>query len=185
MKHYTTDKYHIIIYAEKNFVESTNNFVNQYDFVYLEKSEYSCPSILVVKIFQNNTLIKNAIIGSVGGGVAVNDTSIIMENDKIILCCSNTVFCLSIPELYLFWKTKADQATCFEIYKYQDSYIIHGELEISRLDKNGKILWQQSGTDIFTTLNGQDNLVITEDYIVATDWENRKYKFDFNGQLIL
>jgi len=87
--------------------------------------------------------------------------------------------------LSLLWRTKADRATCFEIYKYQDSYIIHGELEIARLDKNGKILWQQSGSIIFTTLDGKDNFIITDNYILATDWENRKYKIDFNGQLII
>jgi ABC-type ATPase with predicted acetyltransferase domain len=42
----------------------------------------------------------------------------------------------------LLWWTKADQATFFEINKYQESDIIHGELEISRLDKDGKITWQ-------------------------------------------
>ena len=77
-----------------------------------------------------------------------------------------------------------DQGTCFEIYKYQDSYIIHGELEISRLDKDGKILWQRSGADIFTTQDGKDDFRIMKNYILATDWENRKYKFDFNGNIL-
>ena len=78
------------------------------------------------------------------------------------------------------WRTQADQATCFEIYKYEDSYIIHGEFEISRLDKDGKIIWQQgvcrpfsrpiegekmillSRTNIFWRLTGRiDNINLT------------------------
>jgi outer membrane protein assembly factor BamB len=130
-------------------------------------------------------LIKSAVIASNGGGTGIHDTSIIIEKDRLLVCCSDSVFCLSIPDLTLLWRTQADQVTCLEIYKYEDSYIIHGELEISRIDKNGKILWQQIGADIFTTLEGKDTFVITYNYIIATDWENRKYKFDFNGQSIL
>ena len=48
----------------------------------------------------------------------------------------------------------------------------------------GKIIWQKSGADIFTTEKGIDDFEITESYIRATDWENRVYKFDFNGKEI-
>jgi hypothetical protein len=185
MKHYTTEKYRIDIYADQAFTEGSADNINKYDFVYFDKSEYHFPSVYGIKIFQDDTLIKSAVIGSIGGGTGIHDTSTIIENDRLLVCCSDTIFCLSIPDLSLLWRTKADRATCFEIYKYQDSYIIHGELEITRLDKNGKILWQQSGSDIFTTLDGKDNFIITDNYILATDWENRKYKIDFNGKLII
>lgn len=184
MTHYTTDKYRIDIYADQTFTEGSADNVNQYDLVYFDKSEYVFPSVLGIKIYQDDKLLKSAVIGSIGGGTGIHDTSTIIEKDRLLICCSDTVFCLSIPDLTLLWRTQADQATCFEIYKYQDSYIIHGELEISRLDKDGKILWQQSGADIFTTLDGKDSFTITDNYILATDWENRKYKFDFNGIII-
>lgn len=185
MTQYKTGKYRIDIYDDQTFTEGPADNVNQYDFVYFDKSDYIFPSIFGIKIFQDNTLLKSAIIGSIGGGTGIHDTSTIIENDRLLICCSDTVFCLSIPDLKMLWRTKADQATCFEIYKYQDSYIIHGEIEISRLDKDGKILWQQIGTDIFITVDGKDGFIITDNFILATDWENRKYKFDFNGQSIL
>ena len=184
MRHYTTEKYRIDIYAEQTFKEGSDDNVNQYDHFYFDKSEYVFPSVLGIKIYQNDKFLKSAVISFIGGGTGIHDTSTIIEIDRLLICCSDTIFCLSIPDLTLLWKTKADQATCFEIYKYQDSYLIHGELEISRLDKDGKILWQQSGADIFTTLDGKDNFVITDNFILATDWENRKYKFDFNGNSI-
>jgi len=70
--------------------------------------------------------------------------------------------------------------------KFQNisSYVIHGELEISRLDKTGKLFGSKVDADIFTTLRGKNNFIITDNYILATDWENRKYKFDFDGRLI-
>lgn len=184
MKQYIKEKYLIDIYTDRTFTEGSADNVNQYDFVYFDKSEYYFPSVFGIKIFQDEKLIKSAVIGSIGGGTDIHDTSTIIETDRLLICCADTIFCLSIPDLTLLWRTQADQATCFEIYKYQDSYIIHGEFEISRLDKDGKILWQQSGADIFTTLNGKDNFVLTDNYILAIDWENNKYKFDFNGNSI-
>ena len=185
MTHYKTDNYRIDIYDDQTFSEGSVDNANVYDFVYFDKSEYHFSSVYGIKIFQDDTLLKSAVIGSIGGGTAIHDTSKIIENDRLLVCCSDTIFCLSIPDLTLLWRTQADQATCFEIYKYQDSYIIHGELEISRLDKDGKILWQQSGADIFTTLDGKDDFELKDNYILATDFENRTYKFSYNGQLII
>ena len=184
MQSYEIGKYRIEIYVDSTYTEGSADNVNQYDFVYFDKSSYDFPSAFGIKIFQDDLLVKSAVVGSVGGGTDIHDTSTIIESDRLLICCSDTVFCLSIPDLSLLWQTKADQSSCFQIFKYQDSYIIHGELEISRLDKNGKIIWQQIGADIFTTLDGKDTFTITDNYILATDWENRKYKFDFNGQLI-
>lgn len=83
------------------------------------------------------------------------------------------------------WKTEADDATCFEIFKYEDSYIVHGELAITRLNRNGEILWQQSGRDIFTTPNGKDDFTLKDNYVYATDWEGNRYVLDCrNGDVI-
>lgn len=184
MTQYKTEKYQIEIYNDLNYNMESNDNVNHYDEVYLDKSEYRFNSILGIKVYENNQIIKNAVIGANSGGTGLHETSTIIEADRILVCCSDFIFCLSLPELSLLWKTKADDATCFEIYKHQNSYIIHGELQISRLDYNGKILWQQSGADIFTTLQGENDFSITDKYILATDFENRKYKFDFNGQIM-
>jgi hypothetical protein len=67
----------------------------------------------------------------------------------------------------LIWKTQADQATCFEIFKFKDSYVVHGEMEISRIDLNGNIMWQNSGADIFTTEKGINDFEITNSFIQA------------------
>lgn len=178
---YRTDKYCIGICADKTFKEGFSDNLNQYDFVYFDNSEYHYPTVFGIKIFLNNRLFKSAAVGSIGGGTGIHVTSTIVNNDRLLICCSDTIFCLSIPELTLLWKTQADQATCFEIFAYKDSYIIHGEFEITRLDKDGKILWQQSGADIFTTKDGAQNFILTEEFILVKDFENRTYKFDFNG----
>ena len=184
MTQYTIENYQIEIYEDYTFTEDSADNVTQYDFVYGDKSECHFSSVFGIKIFQDYQFLKSAVIRSAGGKTKIQETSVIIETDRFLICCSDTIFCLSIPDLNLLWHTKADTGTCFEIYKYQDSYIVHGELEISRLDRDGKILWQKIGSDVFTTLDGEDNFVLTDNYILATDWENNKYKFDYNGKSV-
>jgi hypothetical protein len=178
---YTVNKYQIHLYEDQTFTEGSIDNINHYNFVYFEKFLYRSTSIYGIKVFQDNALIKSAAVGAIGGATSIHETSAIIEDDRLILCCSDTIFCLSIPDLTLLWRTQADTATCFEIYKYQDSYIVHGELEISRLNRDGKILWQQGGADIFTTINGEQDFELTEHFIIAKDFENRVYKFDYDG----
>jgi len=178
----TIGQYQIDIYHDETFRQGSVDNSHKYDYVYFDKSNYVLPTMFGIKIFKDNQLLKSAIIGSIGGGTTNHKNATIIESDRFLICCSDTIFCLSIPDLTLLWRTQADQATCFEIFKYQDNYIVHGELEISRLDKNGKILWQQSGADIFTTISGGQDFELTDNFIIAKDFEDRVYKFDYNGK---
>ena len=171
------------LYPFRGYSEADSE--EKYDLIHLENSEYSFTTIAVIKVHLAEKLFKSALIGAVGGGTGVFENSFVAELDRIAICCSDSIFCLSIPDLSLIWKAKADEATCFEIFKYKSDYIVHGELEITRLGNNGQIIWQQSGADIFTTPDSNgDTFLITENYILATDWNNTKYKFDFDGNII-
>jgi len=157
----------------------------KYDHLYLEDGEYSFITMVAIKVSLADEPLKSALIGAVGGGTGVFENSFVTEPDRIVICCSDSVFCLSIPDLSLIWKTKADWATCFEIFKYKSDYIVHGELDITRLGHDGQIIWQQGGADIFVSLGPKgDGFILTDQYILATDFENRKYKFDYNGNII-
>jgi hypothetical protein len=158
----TVGQYQVEIYRDETFTKGSTDNLHKYDNEYFDESEYIFPTMFGIKVFKNNDLLTSAIIGSIGGGTGIHNTSTIYEDTKLLICCSDSIFCLSIPELKLLWRTKADQATCFQIYKYKDNYIVHGEFEISRLDKDGKIVWQKSGADIFTTLDGKQDFELTE-----------------------
>ena len=174
--------YNIEINTEEIYKKHSADNLNKFDFEYLEEDTYI--SMLVsVKIFENEELIKSAILGSEGGKTGISKNSKIIEDDEIIICCGNKIFCLSIPELLLKWRIKADSITCFEIFKKEDFFIVHGELEITRLNEFGKIVWKQSGADIFITYHGENDFELNEKYIIAKDWENRIYKFDYDGNV--
>jgi hypothetical protein len=177
-------QFQIEIFNDESFSENVIENKKKYDHFYFKEEGYRPNSTHVIKVFAENNLYKSAAIAATGGGTGIHETSFILEKEKLVICCSDSIFCLSIPDLNLLWQTQADDATCFEIFKYQEDFIIHGELSISRLDKNGKILWQQWGEDIFTTEEGKEDFAITENYIFAMDWNHKKYKFNFEGEII-
>ncbi|MBN1181588.1 MAG: hypothetical protein JXB49_04815 [Bacteroidales bacterium] len=163
---------------------SDNNF--NYDFVYrdTESSEYKPSSKHGVILKKNETTIKSAILCAVGGATGIQDTSAIVDDDKLLICVSNKIFCLSLPVLELDWIINPDWATCFQIFKTNYGYLIHGETEISMIDKLGKIIWSFGGADIFVDPDGNDVIELNEKYINLIDWTGQKYKIDYKGKEI-
>jgi hypothetical protein len=112
------------------------------------------------------------------GQTAIHSRSSVLDGNSFLICCADSIFCLTLPDLNLDWITKADHATCFGIYKYQESYIVHGELEITRLDKRGRKIWQFSGSDIFTTATGQGDFKLNGNIIEVINWNSIKFTID-------
>jgi len=137
-----------------------------------------------IKIYQDEQIIDSCIIIGSGGSTGVFENTSLLDDDQLLLCCCDTIFCLILPELNLRWKTKADQVTCFQIFKQQSDYIIHGELQVAKLDKDGIIKWKFGGADIFVSMDNEEAFKIENDGVLLTDFAKTKYKIDFDGKLI-
>jgi hypothetical protein len=174
-------KYQVKIINESDYNPDSKYNTNHYEKKYLTESDYNLPTKFGIKIFENGIELNSTIIGAEGGASGLHKTSQITETNRILICCSDSVFCLDLPTLNLNWKSKVDEATAFEIFRIDNGYIIHGELEIIRIDDNGNIIWKNGGADIFVTPDGKEDFEIKDNFIKATDWENRTYKWNFNG----
>jgi outer membrane protein assembly factor BamB len=132
----------------------------------------------------DDKILYSAIILANGGGTSIHEQSYYIGNDTIIICCGDTLFSLTLLELKLNWKIKIDDVTAFAIYKMNNDYIIHGGLAISRVNNDGKIIWQQYGSDIFVTAEDVPFYFdIIDNYIYTISWDGRKYKFNYdNGE---
>ena len=167
----------IEIYDDPTYkVDSADNKFNYSKHYFGDGAQDYPTSKHAIKIFRNEEEINNCIIIGSGGSTEVNKNSSLLDNDQLVLCCCDTIFCLSLPDLNLKWKTQADQATCFQIMKLQDDYIVHGELHITRLDKDGKIKWQFGGADIFVSIEGEEEFKLEKGHIMLSDFCNTKYK---------
>lgn len=137
-----------------------------------------------ILIYRDAQIIDSCMVIGSGGATGIHKNSSIVDNDRLVICCCDTVFCLTLPGLELKWKTQADQVTCFQIFKQQDGYIIHGELQVTKLDKDGNKKWEFGGADIFVSIDNEEEFKIESDGILLTDFAKTKYKIDFDGKLL-
>lgn len=120
-----------------------------------------------------------------GTGGSPHKKSALVDNDNLLTIVGDCIFSLSIPELKLDWQTKCgDCVTCFELFEVNEGYIVHGECSILKVQKGGRIAWEFSGRDIFTTVEGIDVFKIVDGIIIVKDWQNYTYKIDLDGKII-
>jgi len=79
---------------------------------------------------------------------------------------------------------KLDMATCFQIFKIENDFVIHGELEITRNNSFGNIIWQFGSADIFVSLDGEECFQINDNHIVLKDLTGAGYIIDFDGEIL-
>ena len=140
--------------------------------------EYNFATKHGICLFKQGEVEKSVCVCASGGASSIHPKCSFLQDKRLLICCADSVFCLAFPALDLLWMTKADQATCFGIYEHGDGYIVHGELAISRLDNDGRIIWRFSGPDIFTTLTGGEVFRLSGDIIEAETWDGTKFRID-------
>ena len=185
---FTFGEFIVDMYEEdRGYNPSSVDNVISYDQYYsiAEERASLLTQIGIKTIDLSDEIIKRVCIAASGGATGVHKRCCVLSSNTITICCANTVFNLTLPDLALRWKTKSDDATCFEIYERDEGYIVHGELQISKLDDKGNILWQFTGNDIFTTPTGRNAFRIENDIIYATNWDNVVFKLNADtGELL-
>ncbi len=186
MYHASFGKYEIEIIDEKDYTVGSADNKFHYDLTYLhpEDSVYDPTSTYGIKVYRDG-IFKSAVIMATGGATRVAQDSAIINGQNLLLTCCNKVFCFHLPDLSLEWVIVADMATCFSIYQYQDSYLIHGELEITRMDQSGRIIWQIGARDIFVNMaHYGPTFKMHDEYVELMDWQGYRYKLFYDGGII-
>ena len=163
-------------------IDSTDN-VTSYKQVILDKGVTTTSKHGII-IATDDTEINSVIICEGGGASTIHQRSCIVTGNELFLCCGHHLYCLELPSLNVTWKNRLDPATCFGIYEFENDFIVHGELEISRIDRKGNKKWDFSARDIFVTQNDKQSIEIDKDSIKLRDWDGHEYLIDRNGKII-
>nr|WP_294787497.1 hypothetical protein [uncultured Flavobacterium sp.] len=176
--------FEIEVIDDQNYTLNSPDNLRHYQKVYSEDIESYISSKHAIIIKEEEIEISSVIICESGGATGIFANSFIIQEDKIWLCACNKIYCLEIPSLELIWQKEFDQFTNFCLYKLEYNFIIHGELEIFRITKEGEIVWRFGGRDIWVNTNGKMELTIENKLIRLFDFESNEYVIDFNGNLI-
>ena len=140
---------------------------------------------VAVYLYKAEEEIKSIVLTAGGSVSSLWEKSALLDGDRLLITCGNEVYCLLLPTIKVCWHTQVDMVTCFEIVPYQDDYITHGEVEISRLNRQGEILWQFSGKDIFVWPTERiPSFTLTPKGIELIDFNYESYLIDYQGKII-
>ena len=172
------DKYEIVI--EKNEIYTAGSADNKhaYDLEYSLGDNAIRPSSRHSVIVKNrDDVLRSCILLADGGATGIHEHSALIYEDSCIIAVGQFMCSLQIPSLELDWQTEVDCATCFGVYysAKHNCFISHGELQITRVQPGGKVLWQAGGRDIFT--NGFE---LHENYIEVVDWNDERYRMNID-----
>ena len=177
------DTYEISINAEHTFtLDSVDN--KPYDLIInpfnMKRGDYY--KALAVTLDDGVISMRFIIIGEMFGAdediaILENDDLIILMNTMLIVIDCRTVTVKLHKKISGFW-------IYFSIYKFDDGYIIYGEIDILKLSSRFEIEWSFSGADIFVSPNGETAFKIENETIFLSDWNGRKYKLNKFGQEI-
>jgi len=152
----------------------------QYDRIYnpynIDTNDIDYFSVLSVDIDSE----KNSKIAFIGILFSTGKDIAILKNDKLFVLFFSMIIEIDLHTLDIFTHDIAEYQ-CFSIYEFDSGYIIHGEMEIVKLNKNLEVEWSEMGADIFVNPDRDDVFRIENDMIHVIDWDGRKYVFDKDG----
>ncbi len=179
------NNFYIEVFDDSAYVQNPDS-PTHYDKVYEPEAdkEYRPSSQHAVVVYDGERQVSNAIILAAAGATSVTNDACFIHDNSLIVRCSNIVVSLTIPALELNWMTTADPITCFSIHRYGDSYITHGEISVSRIDKDGNITWQFGSDDIFLRIDGDNCFTMNADSISLQNFNGSRYEIDYDGKLL-
>lgn len=179
------DEFKIVLSDESDYSPNSTDNLITFDKIYSDgESEIYHSTKHGIKFYKDEKLLGDALICAVGGATGIHENSAVIINGNILICCADKIFSLSLPNLNLNWMKEVDDATCFQIFNTKNGIFVHGELQASRIDETGNIIWSEGFADILVTPDGKDSFILHDDFIEIEDWNHRKYKLDFDGNFI-
>jgi hypothetical protein len=179
-KDYTID----LVNDEYYSLNSADN-ITQYNHIYFDTTEdegrYQSSSKHGIRIKKEDEELTSVLIFGHAGATNIHENSFIVSNNILLVCCSNKIYALNLPDLALIWCKTLDLITCFAIYAFDHDFLIHGELQITRIDTEGNEKWTFGAKDIFVTQDGSSACTIQEDMILLKVWDGHKYTLNKNG----
>ena len=126
-----------------------------------------------LRVLRDAKILHSCILAASNGSTRVHSKAARIINDTIYIAVGNRLCSLALPTLNLQWQLEVDNTTCYGVHYHtaEDCLLTHGEVTISRISKNDRLIWQTSGNDIFT---GESKII--GDYIESIDFNHEKYR---------
>jgi hypothetical protein len=138
-----------------------------------------------MEIVIQNEIFEEMRIALIGSLYGHESNCAVLKGRELVVLIDKDIFIININEYKLVKYKKIDCfGDNFAIYLVNNGYIIHGEMEVFKLDYELDKVWEFSGADIFVTQDDKLPFLIDGDRIKIYDWNGTYYEIDLNGKLI-
>lgn len=103
---------------------------------------------------------------------------VVLLREEIVSCDKKTM------AVSLIFDLEPYTGHFFEIYSYDDDYIIYGEVYILRLTSAMKVVWDFCARDIFIQPDDSCSFALEEGRIILKDWLGWNYHLGYDGKII-
>ncbi|OOM13983.1 hypothetical protein [Clostridium saccharobutylicum] len=178
------DYFKITIKQDKTYtIDSVDN--KPYDIIMnpfkYKRNDYAKAMEVVIQ----NEVLEETRIALIGNLYGHESNCAVLKDRELIVLIDKDIFIINIDEYKLVKYKKIDCfGDNFAIYLVNNGYIVHGEIEVFKLDYELDTVWKFSGTDIFVTQDDKLPFLIDRDRIKIYDWNGTYYQIDLNGKLI-
>lgn len=181
------NEFSIELITESNYsmFSTDNKFVYSKEFYLGEKVvERTYPmSVLGIKKIDSLGAIEDCIaLGEDGLMSSIEENSFFSEANNLWVLLSDKIYCIDLSDLSILWYRRLDYSVNFAIHPFLNDFIVHGEIEIFRISKNGEIKWRFMSDDIFVTPSGKNDFKIMDNQIHVTNWNNKEFTLNEFGQ---
>jgi len=129
------------------------------------------------------TTVRHVILVILNAGDLYNN--ILIERDCLVILLDGTVYeiCHKTGTLLGSYEIRGGWEL-FRIYRFDTGYVIHGETEIIKLNKEFNEEWSFSGRDIFVKPDNGVNFEIKNGRIGVVDFQGCFYILDKDGKCV-
>lgn len=174
----------IEFWEDNTYSRNSTDDLDKYEYVYCNNIDNECTHNIAIKIKDNEHLIGKAIVCVPGPFAGIHNDSIYIEHSMLWILAGKWMYCLQVPTFRLIWFKELDCVANFSLYRLEDDFLVHGELEVIRITTKGFIKWRFGGRDIWVNLLGRKEVTIGQNMIHLVDFENNEYTIDFEGKEI-
>jgi len=138
---------------------------------------------IIVRDFERKQEISSAILCENGGKAELTQDCFKLAEDELWICVGDKIYCLAIPGLEVSWFRNVDFGTIHSINFFGGDLIIHCNIGLVRIGKDGEVIWKFSeGNGVF--IPGEGRLRIFEKHIELIDGNDKQYIVDEFGKTL-
>lgn len=136
---------------------------------------------IIIKNVELQKEIASAILCENGGRSGISKDILALEADRLWVCVGDAMYCMVIPTLEVAWFCHLDYGTNHSIHHFQEDFVVHANLGLVRITKQGEIKWKFSG-GIGVFVPGDGRLTIFDHHIELIDGNEKKFTINEFGE---